>query len=256
MNRISIELVPHAPPVLAEELEGILKRFPNVDTINIPDLVRLPTRSWDACLTCFEQVDRAIPHLRSCDFDLQNPAKLHEIVKDQKFSEILVVGGDFFEDREHYETSAIDLIQFFKKEYPAIKIYAAIDPYRSSFEDELAYVHRKLDAGADGFFTQPYFDLQLFRKWLNALEGINVYWGLSPVLSEKSQKYWETRNLVNFPKDFVPTLEWNAQFAADLIAEIVNESTSVYFMPIRIPVIEYLDAICEKSSEFKVRLGA
>ena len=256
MNKISIELVPHAPEQLQAELADIIAKFPKVDTVNIPDIVRLPVRSWEACISCQDQVSRSIPHLRACDFDLNTPSKLHSIMKDGQFAEILVVGGDFFEGREHYETSAIDMIKFFKSEYPQVKIYAAIDPYRSSFEEELAYVHKKLEAGADGFFTQPYFDLELFSKWLTAMEGITTYWGLSPVLSEKSQKYWETRNLVTFPKDFRPDLEWNAQFAADLIDSVADLDTSVYFMPIRIPVIEYLDSICEKSTYFANELSS
>ena len=249
MTKISIELVPHAAKEITAELKGIQEQFPKVDTVNIPDIVRLPTRSWEACGFCKNMLNRSIPHLRACDFDLNNPEQLHQIMSVHDFQELLLVGGDFFEGREHFDTSAIDMIKFFKKHYPLVKLYGAIDPYRSTFEEELAYVNRKVTAGVDGFFTQPYFDIELLNKWMNALSEHVVYWGLSPVLSEKSQKYWETRNLVKFPKGFTPDLDWNAQFAADAIELINSRDSALYFMPIRIPVVDYLNAIIAKDSK-------
>ena len=249
MTKISIELVPHAAEEITAELKGIQDQFPKVDTVNIPDIVRLPTRSWEACGFCAPMLKRRIPHLRACDFDLKDPEQLHQIMAKHQFSEVLLVGGDYFEGREHFDTSATDMIKFFKFHYSNVKVYGAIDPYRSSFDEELAYVNQKLDAGADGFFTQPYFDLQLLNKWIKALSECEVYWGLSPVLSEKSQKYWETRNLVNFPQDFTPDLDWNAQFAADAVDLIDQHDSALYFMPIRIPVVDYLNAIIAKDSK-------
>ncbi|MDD7983698.1 methylenetetrahydrofolate reductase [Lentisphaera marina] len=248
MTKISIELVPHAAEEITSELKGIQEAFPKVNTVNIPDIVRLPTRSWEACGFCATMLDRDIPHLRACDFDLNEPSLIHDIMSNYKFSEVLLVGGDFFEGREHFETSTIDFIKFFKAHYPEVKVYGAIDPYRTDFNSEMAYLKEKIDANIDGFFTQPFFDLELLAKWIEALKGHVVYWGLSPVLSSKSQAYWEKRNLVNFPKDFVPELEWNAQFAADAIELIDRYNSCLYFMPIRIPVVDYLNAIIPKSS--------
>lgn len=247
MTKISIELVPHAAEEITCELKGIQEVFPKVNTVNIPDIVRLPTRSWEACGFCAPMLERDIPHLRACDFDLNKAQVLHDIMTEYKFDEVLLVGGDFFEGREHFETSTIDFIKFFKTNYPDVKVYGAIDPYRADFETEMKYLKEKMAVGIDGFFTQPFFDLELLAKWIEALKDQVVYWGLSPVLSAKSQAYWEKRNLVNFPKDFVPELEWNAQFAADAIELIDKHNSCLYFMPIRIPVVDYLNAIIPKS---------
>ncbi len=247
MTNISIEIVPHAADEIHHELDEILAAFPSIDTINIPDIVRLPTRSWQACDYSKEYIKTTIPHLRACDFDLDNTQVIDQILDTHQFPQILVVGGDFFEGREHYETSSIKLIQYIKQKYPKTKVYAAIDPYRSSFGEEVKYTKEKIKRGADGFFTQPFFDLQLLDLWMKTLDGATVYWGLSPVLSEKSQTYWEKRNLVNFPAGFQPTLEWNSQFAADAIELIKKNHTDLYFMPIRIPVVDYLNSILEKS---------
>jgi methylenetetrahydrofolate reductase (NADPH) len=251
MTKISIELVPHAAEEITSELSGIQAAFPKVNTVNIPDIVRLPTRSWEACGYCAPMLERDIPHLRACDFDLNQPQLISDIMEKYNFSEVLLVGGDIFEGREHFETTTIDFIKFFKEHYKTVKVYGAIDPYRSDFESEMSYVRKKIEAGIDGFFTQPFFDLDLLSKWIKALKDHTVYWGLSPVLSEKSQAYWEKRNLVNFPKNFEPKLEWNAQFAADAIKIIDQFNSCLYFMPIRIPVVDYLNAIIPKSKILK-----
>lgn len=52
-----------------------------------------------------------------------------------------------------------------------------VNPYRLGFRDKLTAVYRKINAGADGFFTQPVFDLRLMAIWAEMLHGLNVYWG-------------------------------------------------------------------------------
>ena len=80
MTKISIELVPHSAEEITAELNDIQKQFPKVDTVNIPDIVRLPTRSWQACGFCKDMLSRRIPHLRACDFDLKNPDQINNIM--------------------------------------------------------------------------------------------------------------------------------------------------------------------------------
>jgi methylenetetrahydrofolate reductase (NADPH) len=119
-------------------------------------------------------------------------------------------------------------------------VYAAFDPYRLGFRDELTAVRRKLDAGADGFFTQPVFDLRLLDICAEMLHGENVYWGLAPVLGERSRAYWETTNRVIFPADFAPTLDWNRDFATKAVRAVRGFGGNVYFMPIRVNLSAYL----------------
>ena len=66
--RISIELVPRSPAALDASLATLRASFPAIDTVNIPDLVRFPFRSWHACARARQQVPNAIPHLRARDF--------------------------------------------------------------------------------------------------------------------------------------------------------------------------------------------
>jgi predicted CoA-binding protein len=118
-----------------------------------------------------------------------------------------------------------------------------VDPYRKNIREELDYIKRKKDAGADGFFTQPFFDLRLMDIYAELLEGSEIFWGVSPVTGEKSVNYWETKNNVVFPKDFEPTLAWNIDFAQKALAYTEKTNTNIYFMPIRTD----LENTCGKS---------
>lgn len=107
-------------------------------------------------------------------------------------------------------------------------------------------IKRKIQAGADGFFTQPFFDLRFLEIYAELLEGKEVYWGVSPVLSDKSVNYWETKNNVVFPKNFAPTLEWNIDFAQKVLEFVTRTNSNIYFMPIRTKLADYLSGILAK----------
>jgi methylenetetrahydrofolate reductase (NADPH) len=132
----------------------------------------------------------------------------------------------------------LDVIKKFKWEIPGIKIYAAFDPYRQGIHKELDYAHAKRDAGADGFFTQPFYDIRLFDIYSELLKSYEVFWGVSPVLSLSSKNYWETRNKVVFPNNFTPTLEWNREFAKSVLSRITAVNGNAYFMPIKASILD------------------
>ena len=245
MARISIELVPRTPEALAAEINVVKEKFPNIDTVNIPDIIRFKTRSWDACSQAGKDFTNTIPHIRTMDFSLQNPKAYLEILDKHNFKEILLVYGDKPQTMGHtlYPTTSPELIRLTKEERPDIKVYGAIDPYRSCFQDELTFTKRKIDAGADGFFTQPFFDLRLMKVYADLLKGTEVFWGISPVLTQNSKNYWETRNLAVFPDSFEPTMEWNKQFAREAIEFAKETDSNLYFMPIRADIEEYLSGL-------------
>jgi methylenetetrahydrofolate reductase (NADPH) len=107
----------------------------------------------------------------------------------------------------------------------------------------MADVERKADAGADGFFTQPLFDIRLLEICAELLRGHFVFWGIAHVLGERSQAYWETTNRIVFPSAFLPTLEWNRSFAVSAIGVIRSLEANVYFMPIRVNLTKYLEGL-------------
>ena len=245
MQKISIELVPRDHETLKQEMQLVQNNFPNIDTINIPDLLKFPLRSWDACIQAKEFFVHTIPHLRAIDFDLSKPFPLVEKFRENGIDSVLVIAGDQPQDmsRRVFRTTSVELIRALKTQMPELKVYAGIDPYRSGIKTELDYVKRKLDAGAEGFFTQPFFDLRLMEIYHDLLSGVETYWGISPVMSVRSKDYWDNLNNAIFPPDFEPTLEWNRDFAKRALAFCKRTDSSIYFMPIRVDLVKYLEGI-------------
>jgi methylenetetrahydrofolate reductase (NADPH) len=246
--RISLELVPRDPVGLKAELELVRRQFPAINTINIPDLTRFDLRSWEATRLSKAFYNDSIPHIRSMDFDAGDPFSLIHYLNEHQISEILVVTGDSPKESSKpiYPTTCIELIHKLKREHPHLKIYAALDPYRNSVRKEYEYVQQKLDAGVDGFFTQPFFDLRLMTLYSEMLEGADVFWGVAPVVTESSKRYWESRNHVVFPKDFQPTLEWNIEFSRQALAYTEQTKGNIYFMPIKVDLQAYFNGVFSK----------
>lgn len=247
MTRISIELVPRSAESIEADVAQVREHFPSIDTVNIPDLLRMDLRSWDACGIARAALPHAIPHLRSMDFHPDRPFSLAETLTQRGIDELLVVTGDPPQDMAHrvYPTTPPELIAQIKRELPHAVVYAGFDPYRSGIRRELEYVQAKLDAGADGLFSQPFFDLRLMGVWCDLLAGCRIYWGISPVVRARQRRWWETKNQAFFPADFEPTLKWNRRFAREALDWARGRGTNLYFMPIRIGLDEYLDGIIE-----------
>ena len=245
MSTLSIELVPRDHESLQQEMLLIREHFPAVETINIPDLLKFPLRSWEACRQAKALFPHTIPHLRAIDFDMRQPFPLVDDFARSGIDTVLVIAGDQPQDmsRRVYRTSSIDLIRALKLAMPSLKVYAGIDPYRTGIKAELDYVRRKIDAGADGFFTQPFFDLRLMEIYRDLLSGLDVFWGISPVMSERSKDYWDNLNNAIFPPDFEPTLKWNRQLAKQALTFARETGSNIYFMPIRINLVEYLAGV-------------
>ncbi len=243
-TRISIEIVARDHQSLDKELAIVKREFPAINTINIPDLMRFELRSWEACSRAKAQLAHCIPHLRAIDFDILNSPELIAAAVDG-LDELLVVTGDIPQDlgRLIYPTTSCQLIQHIKQHWPDKRVYAAIDPYRQSFSQEILYCQQKISSGADGFFTQPFFDIRLMSLYDDILPDTEIYWGVSPVLNARSKAYWQTRNKAIFPCDFEPTMQWNRTFAQQALTFIRQRNQHLYFMPIRADLKEYLQGI-------------
>jgi len=240
--RVVVELVPRDLPAVAAQLSEVagLRR---VDAVNLPDLTRFELRAWQAAV----EVRRAgrwpaIPHVRAMDVDLRRPWRPLEALDAAGVDEVLVITGDPPVDMRHPVTGAnvIDVIRMIKRARPGWRVYAALDPYRAGFASERDYVQRKLDAGVDAFFTQPFFDLRLMGVWRELFPGVPIYWGVTSVTSERSRRYWLTRNRAVFPGGFEPTLAWHRRFAGEALAFAEATDSHLYFMPIRVGIRAWL----------------
>jgi methylenetetrahydrofolate reductase (NADPH) len=139
------------------------------------------------------------------------------------------------------------MIRFLAAHAPGMSIYAALDPHR--YRDDATLfdnIEQKRSAGATGFFTQPLFDLRDLDRCAPLLGGATTFWGLSPVVSDRSQRYWQRVNGVQFPTGFVPTLTWNQAFALRMLSEIAERGGNAYLMPIKVDVERYLAPLASR----------
>ena len=242
---ISIELVPRSQAAIAAELELLAREFPGVRMVNIPDLLRFDLRSWEACALAQTSLGRAVPHLRAMDFPVEAAARLAGLLRGLGLREALVVRGDSPQDlaRPVYSTTSAELIQALKQADPGLRLYAAFDPYRRGLRAEIDTVHEKISAGASGLFTQPFFDLRYLEVCADVLPETEIFWGVSPVLSAASRRYWEVKNRTLFPSSFEPTLRWNRDFASQCIHWARDADAALYFMPIRVGLSDYLGGL-------------
>jgi len=240
--RLSVELVPKSAEELASHALIVRSTLAAATAINIPDLTRFELRSWDACQVTSRIIPASIPHLRAIDFAPGEAEAVAERLLRAGLGEVLVVRGDPPHDlrRRTYPNTSEDVIHRLKSRFPELVVYAAYDPYRAGFREELEGVKRKAEAGADGFFTQPIFDLNLLRICADILHGFNVFWGIAPVLGEKARAYWEVTNKVVFPREFEATLAWNTAFARQAMDLVRQAGGNVYLMPIRVDLKKYL----------------
>ncbi|MBZ9712991.1 methylenetetrahydrofolate reductase [Deinococcus multiflagellatus] len=250
MTRVSVELVPRSRSGLRAELAEVAAHLRGVDTINVPDLTRYSLRSWAGCGFARPGF-AAIPHLRAVDFNPREPLPFLPLLAQHGIDEVLVITGDAPADMSArvYDVDAVDLIRRLKREAPHLRVYAGLDPYRQSFVRERDYLARKLDAGACGLFTQPFFDLRVADTWADLVpEGLPVWWGATSILTEASLNYWRARNHAVFPRSFTPTLACNRAFAADLLHFARQRGQHAYFMPVKVNVLEYLGGLLDEQA--------
>ena len=243
MGRIAVEIIPHSEASLQAEID-VIKKYPQVDCVNIPDLMSFELRPWQAAKVTQPALP-TIPHVRAMDIDLKKPLPMRDDFIKFGIKEVLIIAGDPPKDltRTVYPTETIDVIRKFREELPDVKVYAGIDQYRNGIREELYRVERKAQAGAAGFFTQPFFDLRFLEMYADLLDGHEIYWGVSPVLSNRSKSYWEIKDKAVFPKSFEPTMAWNIDFAKQVIEFIKTSRGGLYFMPITIDIAKLLPEV-------------
>jgi methylenetetrahydrofolate reductase (NADPH) len=242
---VYLELVPNANQDWVLNARETVLAYSFLSGINVPDIMRLPVRSAAAASWLALESVSAIPHIRAMDRDIPSALAMVDQLWASGVSSILVVSGDAPQNPSAvcFPVNSESLIAAIKSHKPAMTVYAALDPYRQSIRDELAYCRRKLAAGADGFFTQPFFDLKFAEIFLEQLEDTTVFLGIAPVTTENSIRYWVTTNNVVFPKSFLLGLEDNARLTNQMMTLAKRYHQHVYLMPIKVPVRDYLDAV-------------
>lgn len=241
--RVAVEIVPRSQESFLEQLEEAAS-MARVSAVNVPDLAHFKLSAWEAVLGVRGRHPRLapVPHVRAMEVDPRRHWEPATRLREAGVNEVLVITGDppATMTRRLTGAHAVDVIRAFKAAHPDWKVYAGLDPYRSGISHELEYANRKLEAGADGFFTQPFFDLRLMAVWRELLPGIPIYWGVTNVTTERAMNYWLTRNRAVFPAGFELTMEWHQRFAGEALDFAAGCGAHLYFMPIRVGIREWL----------------
>jgi len=238
--KFSFEIVPRSEQAFDQQYSFVSTLGESISMINVPDIQRLDIRSWETGKKIDRNKHHFIPHFRASDFSLQS-GDIFRIIEENQLDHVLLVSGDPPEGikREYHNTSVVDLIRVVKQKYPDITIHAGFDPHRNGLQDECNYVHRKRDAGASSFFSQPFYDSRLIEIYAEHLQGIDTFIGLSPIVTMASMNYWAVKNKVKFPANFRADYDWNIEFSNKVIAMAKDVGFNIYFMPIKIDLEKY-----------------
>lgn len=248
---VFLELVPTEINKLINDSHWAMNSFPQINGINVPDILRINNRSYTACEYLAKENINCIPHIRICDFSTEELHQRCQNLLMANIQNILLISGDPPPNplQPVYKHNIISVIKELSAAYTNLSIYAGHDPYRQSFKEEFSYSEKKLAAGAKGLFTQPLFDVNLVNILLDQCNPCEWFIGISPVLTEKSYNYWTSRNNVVFPPHFNLSLNYNIKIAKDIIQQCKEKNQHNYIMPITCKLSPYLDLILnEKSS--------
>lgn len=241
---IALELVPRTLETLLQESKDCLSRFP-ITTVNVPEIRTVALKSFESARMLLENGVPVTPHFRMVDRSLTELLDKLEALISLGLKQVLIIAGDPPKDVGFQPSglTSVLAIREIRRIYPKLKIFAGLDPFRTSFREELDYARRKLDAGADGFYTQPFFSVGMLEQWMEQLPNAEVWYGIAPVLSEKSRLYWENTNKVVFPPDFTIDLEGNVRTGRALLKAIAQAKQRAYLMPVRVGAAEYVGSL-------------
>ena len=247
--RISLELVPRTRATFLDEAVRVRASWPRIDTFNVPDGLRFELGSLAAAQALRRLpglgFPHVVPHLRARDVDGAGAERLPDALATAEVDEVIVIAGDPRPDAPAGFSghTPLELIRVLAVRAPHVTAYAALDPHRYAPDELARNLAEKRDAGAAGFFSQPLYDLHTLERCARLTGDVPVFWGLSPVVSVRSQRYWERVNQVRFPPEFEPTLSWSQRFGQRFMQEVAARGHRLYLMPIKVDVGTYLDGL-------------
>ena len=193
-----------------------------VDAFNIPDgqAAVVAMASWAACLVGMEEGLDAIVHM-TCR-DRNRIALQMDILAVSAFgvNNILCLSGDPISFGNHprakpvFDLDSIQLIRMVKTlrderkfdngelivgTEPRLFIGAAINPFAQPLESAVNRLKDKVTAGADFVQTQPIYNIEGFKKWMELVrekglhKEVKILAGITPVTSVAAARYMKTK---------------------------------------------------------------
>lgn len=225
---------------MIEQAQILSKYFPIIDAVNVPERPSYELRSLDGCRIVANYFQKTFVHVRTIDVSIDQIPELVATLQKYSISNVLVLQGDMpCNEKSTSFTKTEHFIHALHTSDKNLQIYATLNPYRSTFKEEVERAKARRMAGASGFFTQPFFDEHTFYQYVHAFSHTKVYWGITPVLSKESMHYWQKQNHVQFPPNFLPNLDWNITYAKKILSFIQKEGGDVYLMPVHMDAFTY-----------------
>jgi 5,10-methylenetetrahydrofolate reductase len=193
-----------------------------VDAFNVPDgqAAVVAMASWAVCLVGMEEGLDAIAHM-TCR-DRNRIALQMDILAVSAFgvNNILCLSGDpisfgnYPEAKPVFDLDSIQLIRMVKtlrdeKKFdngelivgtePRLFIGAAVNPSAQPLESAVNRLKDKVAAGADFVQTQPIYNIEGFKKWMELVrekglhKEVKILAGITPVTSVAAARYMKTK---------------------------------------------------------------
>jgi len=193
-----------------------------VDAFNVPDgqAAVVAMASWAVCLVGIQEGLDAIVHMTCRD---QNRIALQmDILAVSAFgvNNILCLSGDPIHFGNHpkakpvFDLDSVQLIRMVKQlreerkfdngelivgTEPRLFIGAAINPFAQSLEATVDRLKDKVTAGADFVQTQPIYNIEGFKKWMELVrekglhKEVKIIAGITPITSLAAARYMKTK---------------------------------------------------------------
>ncbi len=207
-------------PEMIREKATLLKGY--IDAFNVPDgqAAVVAMASWAACLIGMEKGIDPIVHM-TCR-DRNRIALQMDIlgISALGINNILCLSGDPISYGNHLKAKAVqdlDSIQLIRmvkglrdeKRFdngetlvgrePRLFIGVAANPFAESLEQEVTRLGEKIVAGADFVQTQPVYNIERFKKWMELVrerglaEKAKILVGITPITSGAAARYMKTK---------------------------------------------------------------
>lgn len=202
------------------EKTNLIKGY--VDAFNIPDgqAAVAAMASWAGCLVGLEESLDSIVHM-TCR-DRNRIALQMDVLAVAAFgvNNILCLSGDPISSGNHprakpvFDLDSVQLIAMVRKlrdekkfdngelivgAEPRLFIGAAVNPFARPLEFAVDRLKDKVAAGADFVQTQPVYDIDGFRKWIELVRErglhreVKILAGITPVTSLAAARYMQTK---------------------------------------------------------------
>ncbi len=218
-----INVTRHAPEIDYIEFEGKI--------IRVPKIKRPGTVGVGAAIKNRYNVD-VVPHVLCLGM---NKFEIEDMLIDLKYLEIenlFVIRGELDNRKITFEKDgynhADELVDQISKMNKGIYLYPVENPKPTNFcvgvagypekhyealnmEEDLKYLKKKINAGADYVITQMFFDFEIYKNFVERAReiGINVpiIPGIKPIVQFKSMIKIPSTFFVSIPKEFVCAMQ-------------------------------------------------